>query len=138
MAKRSEILSAALLGVAGGMRSFIPPAALAARRRLPDPRLRTVALIAIAGELVADKHPAMESRLQPLGIAGRLFGSGSGGFVLAGPAGAVVAAAVAMASAQVCARGRVAVSARVGSDLPLALAEDGAAIAISAYATRRP
>lgn len=136
MPDRSAILSAALLGVAGGMRTFVPPAALSVRGRLADGPLRWVAPAAAAGELVADKHPAMESRLEPMGIAGRLVGSGSAGFVLAGPAGAAAAAAVAMATAQVCARARAPLAARLGSDLPGALAEDAVSVAIAALATR--
>jgi uncharacterized membrane protein len=136
MTEPPELLSAALLGVAGGMRSFVPLAALGLRGRLPGGPLRTVVLVASAGELVADKHPAMESRLRPMGLAGRLVGSGAGGYVLAGPAGAALGAAVAMATAQASARGRGALAGRLGSDLPAAFAEDGASAAIAALSTR--
>lgn len=136
MADRSRILSAALLGVAGGMRTFVPPAALSLRGRLVEHPLSYIVAGMALGEMAADKSPRMHSRLEAPGIAGRLAGSGSGGYVLAGPAGAAIAAGVAMAVAQVCSRGRGVLAARLGSDLPPALAEDAAAIAIAAYATR--
>lgn len=136
MSDRSKLASAALLGLAGGMRSFVPPAALCLRGRYaPVPRAYMVYGLSI-GELVADKHPKMGSRTEPPGVAGRLAGSGSGGYVLAGPAGAAVCAAVALASSQVYTRARGALAKRLGSDLPGAFAEDALALAIAAYATR--
>jgi uncharacterized membrane protein len=131
-----RLVDAAILGVAGGMRSFVPPAALSARGRYaPLPRPYVVYALAL-GELVADKHPRMGARTEPPGIAGRLLGSGSGGYVLAGREGAALCAGVALATAQICRRLRGVLADRLGSDLAGALAEDALALSIAAYATR--
>jgi len=136
MADRSRLLSTALLGVAGGMRSFVPPAVLSARGRYaPVPRAYMVYGLAL-GELVADKHPKMGARTEPPGIAGRLLGSGSGGYVMAGREGAALCAGVALATSQVCTRLRGVLAAKLGSDLAGAFAEDALALGIAAYATR--
>ena len=136
MADADRLVNAAILGIAGGMRSFVPPAVLSARGRFgPLPRTYMVYGVAL-GELIADKHPKMGARTQPPGIAGRLLGSGSGGHVLAGREGAALAAGVAMVVSRLCVPTRSALARRLGSDLPGALVEDALALAIAAYATR--
>lgn len=136
MADAERLVNAAILGIAGGMRSFVPPAMLSARGRYaPVPRAYMVYGLAL-GELVADKHPRMGARTEPPGVAGRLLGSGSGGYVMAGREGAALCAGVAMVTSQICTRLRGVLAARLGSDLAGAFAEDVAAIAIAAYATR--
>ncbi len=90
--------AALLLGFATGLRTFSAPAALALRaRRLNAPR-RAV-LLAAAGELVADKLPAMPSRLARRGLTGRLIGGALCGRLVAGPPGAAGAAGAALAGA---------------------------------------
>ena len=136
MPERSPLVSAAILGLAGGMRTFVPPAALSLRGRLIDAPLAYIVAGLAVCELAADKHPGMASRLEAQGTLARLAASGSAGAILAGPLGAAVAAAAAMATAQACSRARVALAPRVGSDLPAALAEDCASLALAAWATR--
>jgi uncharacterized membrane protein len=136
MPDRSRLLSAAVLGLAGGMRTFAPPAALGLRGRILDPPLARIVAGTLAGELVADKHPAMQSRLAVQGIAARLLASGGAGAALAGLPGAAVAAAAAMVSAQACSRGRVALAARTGTDVPWAVLEDALSLGLATLATR--
>ncbi|MGZ4278271.1 MAG: hypothetical protein ACXVFN_07720 [Solirubrobacteraceae bacterium] len=136
MPDRARILSAAVLGLAGGMRTFVPPAALSLRGRLVAPPLALIVAGTAAGEMAADKHPAMPSRLGAQGIVARLAASGGAGAVLGGPAGAVAAAVAAMASAQACSRARVAIRRRTGHDMPAALVEDVLSASLAALATR--
>src|SRR5580700_5259431 len=78
--KNRPLVSAALLGLGGGLRSFAPPAALALRVRGPlAGPARFIAFGAAAGELIADKQPQMSSRLALRGLALRLGFSSSGG-----------------------------------------------------------
>ncbi|UJA19200.1 hypothetical protein HJD18_02595 [Thermoleophilia bacterium SCSIO 60948] len=127
---------AAVLGLAGGMRSQVPWAAMAIRDRGFRRPGGLIPIGAFAGELIADKSPRMPSRLRARGLAFRLAGSGSVGFALAGPRGAAVAASTAMASAQVMSRGRVALGERTGIPDPvLAAIEDGLALGLALWAT---
>ncbi len=122
--------AALLLGLASGLRTFSAPAALALRaRRLNRPR-RAV-LLAAGGELVADKLPAMPSRLARRGLTGRLIAGALCGRRVAGPSGAAAAAAGALAAAvtghAVRAR-RPGIATAMGEDaLAFALASAGAA-----------
>lgn len=126
-----------LIGAAGGMRTFVPPALLALDGRLPD-RARIAALVFCAGELLADQHPGTPSRLAARDLGGRLLSSGLAGRALTGDAAAVpLAAGAALASAFVCARGRAALAARTGGDRPWALAEDLLAVGVGTLAIRR-
>src|ERR1700729_52083 len=95
------VVAAAVLGAGGGMRSFAPPAVLAARGGGPFPGpARFIAFGAAAGEIVADKQPDMRSRWAPRGLSMRLAFSSMGGEELAGPAGAVLAAITSLISAR--------------------------------------
>jgi uncharacterized membrane protein len=90
--------AALLLGLAAGLRTFSAPAALALRARHLDAPRRLV-LLAAAGELVADKLPSTPSRLSRRGLNGRLLSGALSGQLVAGRAGALRAAAAALAGA---------------------------------------
>jgi uncharacterized membrane protein len=128
---RPHLRSAALLGLAAGLRTFSAPAALALRRReLNAPR--RIVLVAAAGELLADKLPLMPSRLARRGLTGRLCSSAFAGNKVAGPAGAATAAASALTSAVAGRRARAAISSPLG-----AFAEDWLAIALATLGASR-
>jgi uncharacterized membrane protein len=124
-ASNQQLRSAALLGLACGLRTFSAPAALALRKRPLDGPRRAVLLAAIV-ELVADKLPAMPSRLERRGLTGRLLSSSATGGSVAGPTGAATAALAALASAVAGNRARSAIASPLG-----AFAEDGLAIALA-------
>ena len=95
------ILAAALLGAGGGLRSFAPPAVLAARGGGPFPGpARFIAFGAATGEFVADKQPDMGSRWRPRGLTLRLGFSTMAGHELAGWSGAAAAATAALITAR--------------------------------------
>ena len=100
MSDRPDLGAALLMGLGGGLRSFAPPMAMAVHGRGPlAGRARLIVFGAAAGELIADKLPAMPSRWSPGGLTPRLVFSGTGGRVLAGGPGAAIAAAAAVGSA---------------------------------------
>lgn len=105
-----DLGAALLMGLGGGLRSFAPPVALAVHGRGPlAGPARFIAFGAAAGELIADKLPQMPSRWSPRGLSLRLGFSSRGGRLLAGPPGAAVAAAAALASAFVGSHARASV-----------------------------
>jgi uncharacterized membrane protein len=124
-ASNRQLRSAALLGVACGLRTFSAPAVLALRKR-PLNAPRRLLLVAALGELVADKLPSMPSRLARRGLTGRLLSSSATGGSVAGPAGAATAALAALASAVAGNRARSAIASPLG-----AFAEDGLALALA-------
>jgi uncharacterized membrane protein len=132
-----DLSAAALLGVAGGMRTFAPLTALSLRQMvgLGGP-FRFIAVGAAGGELVADKHPDMPSRLEIRGFGLRLLFSGLGGFVLGGPRGALVGSAVAGATAYALSNARVALIERTGANAPWGAVEDALAVGLATAATR--
>jgi uncharacterized membrane protein len=133
---------AAVLGAATGLRSTVALAALIARRSdgLPaafgHPAARTAAVVADAGELVADKLPTTPSRLSPRGLGGRVIFASLAAVVLArsrhqSPVPAVlVAAASALGAAKIGHDTRSALGLRF-PDLAVALVEDGLAIGLA-------
>jgi uncharacterized membrane protein len=127
----SQIRSAALLGLASGLRAFSAPAALVLRRRPLTGPARAV-LAAAAGELIADKLPSMPSRLQRRGLTGRVLSSAFAGHSVAGPAGAVTGVVSAVTSAVAGHRARAAISSPLG-----AFAEDWIAIALATLGASR-
>jgi uncharacterized membrane protein len=132
-----DLTSAALLGLAGGMRTFAPLTALSLHEMAGfGGPFRFIAVGAAGGELVADKHPDMPSRLAPRGFGLRLLFSGLGGFVLGGPRGALVGSAVAGTTAFALNRTRVALQSRTGRNAPWGAVEDALAIGLAAAATR--
>jgi uncharacterized membrane protein len=124
MTDPSNLRAALLMGLGGGLRSFAPPVALAMHGRGPlSGPARFIAFGAAAGELIADKHPAMPSRWSPRGLTLRLAFSGTGGRLLGGGPGAAVAAAAALGSAFAGSHLRAKVRGR-GRQLVAAVAED--------------
>ena len=95
-----SLFAAAVLGAGGGLRSFAPPAVLAARGSGPlAGAARFIAFGAATGELIADKQPDMGNRVARRGLTLRLGFSSSAGHELAGFAGAAVAGSAALATA---------------------------------------
>ena len=99
---RSPLAAAALLGLATGLRSFLPLAVLSTTQAAPR-GLRALLLLLAATELVGDKLPQVPSRLAPVPLAFRLLAAGAGAawltrsrsratLVLAGAAGALAGA----------------------------------------------
>ena len=130
----AALRDAAVLGVVSGMRTFMAPAALAARGRLPG---RYVLLTAAAGELAADKHPATPDRVGPPALAGRVTSAAVSGREVAGVPGAALAAGIAVAAAAAAFKLRADLSERV-PDVVLGAAEDAIALSLVTAATRKP
>ena len=120
------------LGIANGMRTMTPPAAVALRRAgTPDP-LRWALVLAAIAELGLDKHPAAPSRSGLQGMPGRaLAGSGVGWFAN-GHEGALIGGSSAVASglAMETLRGRLGERFEV-PDAALGVVEDAIAVALS-------
>jgi uncharacterized membrane protein len=152
-----EVLTrAAVLGVAAGMRSLAAPAALARHLAhdptvpvgriellLTHPAASSVLTIASAAEHVADKLPVIPPRIDPAPLAGRIAAGALCGGVVARRAGeSVVAGAMigglAAAAATFAAYHlRRALTTDAGlPDLPVALAEDAAAVLLAELALR--
>jgi len=131
-------LAAVILGAGGGLRSFAPPAVLAARGRGPFAgAARFIAFGAAVGELIADKQPGMGTRWAPRGLSLRLGFSATAGHELAGLDGAVLAGAVAVLAARVgsLARARVGQDANRHAALRAAILEDFLSYALVTLAT---
>ena len=131
----STLAAASLLGLATGMRSFLPLAVLSmthARSRW----LRALLVPLAATELVGDKLPRTPSRLAPVPLAFRIVAGGLGAvwltrprrrapLVLAGAAGALAGAVLGF-------RARTRLPSITGtSDLPWALLEDVSTAALA-------
>jgi uncharacterized membrane protein len=131
------VAAAAVVGAGGGMRSFAPPAVLAARGGGPFPGpARFIAFGAAAGELIADKQPDMRSRWAPRGVSMRLGFSSMAGEELAGPGGAAVAAIAALITARCGSLLRGRITNRPAS-LAAAVLEDALSYGLVALATRQ-
>jgi uncharacterized membrane protein len=93
---------AAVLGMVTGARTFLAPAALALRGRFGDGRAGKAAKFVVpalaAGEIVGDKLPTAPPRVQGPGLIGRVVSGAVSGAVVAGPRGARVGAACALAA----------------------------------------
>jgi uncharacterized membrane protein/glutaredoxin len=138
MPNAPAIRAAALLGAASGLRSATPFGVLALRGRLGDGRLRTAALAAAAGELVADKLPVTPSRTSPPALGGRLVSGAAAGGLLGGAGAAAIGAGCAGLAAFAGERTRAALGRRSGVTDPLvALVEDALAVGLAVAATRR-
>ena len=144
-----RLLSGLLLGIVAGMRSFSGPAAAAiAARRNHDQFARRFSgnlpailqALAIA-ELVADKLPFVPDRRKPPAFAWRMIsGAVSAAAVTGEDDSLALAALVGGAGAVAGTFGGAALRSRLaevfGHDLPAALVEDVAAIAIALLAER--
>ncbi|MBJ7602129.1 MAG: hypothetical protein JF888_02880 [Candidatus Dormibacteraeota bacterium] len=128
---------AAALGAAGGLRTFLPLAALGARGAPRRPWLARGLGVLAGGELIGDKLPATPSRLAGPALAGRAVSAGLAGARLAGPTGA----AVAVLASAVTAYGGYHARRRLTEITPLpdwavALAEDSLALALAGVGSR--
>jgi hypothetical protein len=133
---RRDLGAALLLGLGGGLRSFAPPVALAVHGRGPlAGPARFIAFGAAGGEVIADKLPQMPSRWSRRGLSLRLAFSSRGGRLLAGPPGAALAAAAALASAFAGSHARASVHERPWQ-FAAAVAEDALSYALVLTATR--
>lgn len=144
------LLRAALAGAASGSRSqavlaacvLTPPGSTRLDRWLHRPSLRRSVLYGAAGELVGDKLPITPSRTDPPGLGARLaLGAVTAGLIgtRRGERAALPALVGLLAAAGTTFAGppaRAAAAARLGSDLPGALAEDVLALGLAAAATR--
>jgi uncharacterized membrane protein len=99
---RAPVRRAAALGAATGPRTFLAPAALALRGRLGDGRFGRAAKFALPalalGELIGDKLSFAPPRVEGPGLVGRVASGAFSGAVVAGPRGARVGAAFALAA----------------------------------------
>lgn len=143
------ILLAFAIGIVAGLRAMLVPAALAWTAYLgwidlsgswlawlAHPWAPWIATLLAAGELVADKLPTTPSRKQPPAFAARIamgalggaaIGIAGGALWLGLAAGAIGGIAGTLGGAAI--RARLAVA--LGRDLPAALIEDAAGIALA-------
>lgn len=156
MPSSSVLVRAAALGVAAAMRSMAPPAALSRHLArdggepsggiegwLSRPAAPWVLGLASAGETVADKLPGTPNRTDPGPLGGRIASGALCGAVVArragesAGAGALVGALAAAAATFAAYHVRRALTVDAGlPDLPVALGEDLAALAIAEAALR--
>ncbi|UUL81568.1 DUF4126 domain-containing protein [Sphingomonas qomolangmaensis] len=133
------MLAPFLIGIAAGLRSMTPPAAVALRRhrRFVGPALALAAL----GELAVDKHPRAPDRTDAGAAAGRIVsGALAGAFVRGGRVsivGGIAGAAGAVVGTRLGHRLRTRLAKRLGKDWPVAVAEDALAIGLVALAQRQ-
>jgi hypothetical protein len=144
------LVRSALAGFASGARSFSALAACARtpgadgriERLLHRTRVRRSLRSSAAFELLGDKLPVTPPRTQPPSVAGRVaFGALSGALVSRRGGGRALAGALVGASTSAAwtfagPQYRAAVAARAGNDLPGALGEDAAALALAHLAAR--
>lgn len=137
MTKSARWPDAALLGVAASMRTFMPPAVLALRGRIPG-RAGQAALVLAVGELISDKTPFAPDRVGVPSTGARVASGLLAGGGLAGPAGAVAGAAAAAVSTFATYRARRLIGRATGiADPWIGAAEDVVAATAAAIATRR-
>lgn len=138
----NSFLRAGLAGAATGMRS---QSAIAAYELTAPNAHRVRRVVTAAGavtELVLDKLPRTPSRVSPGGLVPRLALGAVTAWLLAGRGGAnrlgaaVLGTAAAGAASVAGVRARAALSDRLGSDLPGALAEDAVALTLAGLAAR--
>jgi len=128
----SSLVAASLLGVATGMRSFLPLAALSLTHSRPR-GLRLLLVPLATAELVRDKLPGTGSRLAPGPLGFRIVAGGLGAAWLTQPRAPLVLAGVAgaLAGALIGSRARARLPAATGTpDLPWAVGEDATAAAL--------
>lgn len=149
---RSGLIGAALAGAATGGRAFTGLAALAMTARqdastppdivLTRPDVRGLVGVLAVGELVADKLPAAPSRLEPLGLSGRIVIGALCGAIVddddgAGTVGcALVGALAAVAAAWLGTRWRSGAFSAFGRDWVGAVIEDATVTGLAAAAVR--
>ncbi len=135
MSDRPDLGAALAIGLGGGLRALAPAAALAVHGRGPlAGRARFAVFGAAAFELIADKLPGTPSRWSPRGMSMRLVFSATGGRVLGGGPGAVIAVAAAVGAAFAGSRLRAKVHGR-SRQLVAAAAEDALSYVLVLSAT---
>src|SRR4051812_48454960 len=112
------------------MRTFMAPATLALRGRLARNPARYALLVAAAGELAADKHPAMTDRIDPPALAGRMTSAAVSGRTVAGTPGAALAGGISLGAAAASWRVRKELGAKF-PDPALGAAEDALAFSLA-------
>ena len=133
----NRLPAAALLGLAGGIRTTAPLAALTAHGRLVDGPARWAVFGATAAELAADKLPMIPPRTAPLPLLGRVAAAAAAGATVGGTRGAVAAAVVGGAATYGAKAARVAIVRRSGVPDPVvAVAEDAIALGIGVLGAR--
>ncbi len=142
MATDSQRLRAsAVLGAATGARSFAGAAALALHGRPRAGWARAAILVLAGGEAIGDKLPMTPPRSAPPGLAGRIVCGALVGAATAGPPGAGLGAALALATTYPSERARALLGRKTGLPDPvIAVAEDAVAYgaAYLAAASARP
>ncbi|HYH30389.1 MAG TPA: hypothetical protein VD903_08390 [Pseudonocardia sp.] len=153
-ASPSALLRAAALGAATGARSTAGITAVALTSRPDDTgavasRLggragSALAVVAAAGELVADKTPGVPSRIAPPGLVPRIALGATSASAVARRDGhdnalpGLIGAASAVGAAVLGVRLRAVAARRFGTDKPGALAEDALAALLGWLGARRP
>ena len=131
-----ELLGAALLGAAGGLRTFTPVAMLAARGLMPvDANVRRAILAAATGELIADKLPWAPDRTTAVSFLARIGSGALCGWTVAARRGALTGVGAAALTTVIGFRVRRAAGKRT-SKLSAALLEDAVAVATAGFAAR--
>jgi hypothetical protein len=131
----AALRTALLLGASSGLRTFSGPAALALHGRLGRGRARVALIAAGAGELAFDKLPNAPARTEIPGLGGRLTTGSLSGHRVAGPAGAAVGGAAAIASAFAGLRARTLLAERLPVPDPVVgAAEDAVVLCLVALA----
>jgi uncharacterized membrane protein len=124
-----------ILGSVTGSRTFGAWGVLAVRGRVKDDRLRIALLVALAGELIADKHPAAQPRSEPRGLAGRIVSGALAGRLVAGGRGAAAGAGAAGAMTLPTERARAMIGRRTSiPDPALGAIEDLVVLGIAGLA----
>lgn len=137
---RRGLCAAIGLGLAGGMRAFVPAATIALRDHRPKSRLLRMSIVTVSAvELAADKLPSTPSRTEPEGLGARAAVSGAVGWSCAGPIGGLLAGATAIGSAFAMHAVRRDAGRQTGLPDPIfGVIEDLVALGIARAATRRP
>lgn len=130
---------AAILGIAAGLRTFTPVAAVLLAR---GGFWSIIFTLAAAAEYVLDILPSTPSRTAAVGVAARIVSGAFSGWTIvtlsggSGIAGAVAGIAGALIGTYGGHAARIAAMARIGS-YPAAIAEDLIAVALAAFAVTR-
>jgi hypothetical protein len=130
---------ATVLGAASGVRTFSAPAALAARGHLGGRRGRYAVLAVAAGEMAADKSPAIPDRTGPPALGGRVGAGALSGHRVGGGRGALAGAVGAGAATFLSHHARTVLTERLPvPGAVVGVAEDVTVLCAVALATREP
>ena len=136
-ASTAAVTTAATLGATGGIRTFVPAAALTIAGRGPTGPGRYLLLAAALGEIGTDKLPGIPGRVTPPALLGRVVVAGLSGNAVAGRRGAAAAAATAAVSTLGTWRARSEIGKATGlPDAAIAVGEDVIALTVAGLAVR--